>query len=385
LLAPVRAALVAALLLVGLGQARAEDLDDLERGVALFNRGDLRAAIPYLEKARAADPADGDTALLLGVAYYRTGRGADARPLLEAAARSTDAETAAGASEVLGLLDAPARDDDDSPLTLYLLVRPELDSNVALLPTAIVAESMGSAADAALLALGSGEACLGARERFCLGDTVWTRRQAQLTDYDMLANVADAGWRHQGDGAEAALAYSFELAARGGSRFAIGHVADAAFRKRLGGAWWLATAARFAHRTYDTDDYAPLSGPAIDGLLGLRWVGRRLEAQLGYTPLREWARDPDLSATGHGARLNGRLRALHWLTLEAAAAAVDRAYDGGRHDVQLTGSMEVTLALGDHVGLLAGGSALRNLSSSADADVAKLTAYLGLDVTLAGP
>jgi hypothetical protein len=45
----------------------------------------------------------------------------------------------------------------------------------------------------------------------------------------------------------------------------------------------------------------------------------------------------------------------------------------------------VTLALGDHVGLLAGGSALRNLSSSADADVAKLTAYLGLDVTLAGP
>src|SRR5690242_1597762 len=141
---------------------RAGDATPFELGVARVRADDFTGAIPPLEQAHAADPGDTDTALLLGIAYYRTGRLDDARPLLHQAERASDAETQASARVFLGLI-ADARGNVSRARTYYALVarsstelgasgrlllddsgaerwsvvaivRPGYDSDVALLP-----------------------------------------------------------------------------------------------------------------------------------------------------------------------------------------------------------------------------------------------------------
>src|SRR5215470_15220410 len=94
--------------------AFADAADDVERGVARFQAGEFAAAIEPLAAAHAAEPSDLDTALLLGIAYYRCNDADRARPLLLAAERSSDPETRDSARIFLGLLAAAAGDGTDA-------------------------------------------------------------------------------------------------------------------------------------------------------------------------------------------------------------------------------------------------------------------------------
>src|SRR3569623_3002199 len=95
---------VIALLLAVPAPATAADPRDLERGTATFRTGDYAGAFQDLERAQAAEPGDADTALLLGISYYKVGRSDDARALLELAEAHGAAAAQASARVFLGLL-----------------------------------------------------------------------------------------------------------------------------------------------------------------------------------------------------------------------------------------------------------------------------------------
>lgn len=379
---------------------------DLERGVALFRAGDFTGAILPLERAYRADPADLDTALLLGITYQRAGRPEEARPLLEAAAASSDAEIASSAHLFLGLMArGEGRDEEararfaevaaggvpdlaaaarrlaarDAPLSLYASLRTEVDDNVPLLPAASGAADGAAEGDVDVVGLVSVEGCLGEAHRACLGALFLGRKQARLDDHDLVALTAAARYRLERRALRLGLSYAFEPSWRGGAAFARAHVIDGSLKLAVAGDVWVTLAARFAHRTWLTDDYAPLSGPMVDGAAGLRWRDGRLDVQLAALGLREQTDDPTLAATGAGGRLDGRVTLFGPLSFELGARALPRWYDEGQRDVELAADGTLVLAVHDEIGLLLGGSALLR------GDVHKLTAFLGVDVALAGP
>ena len=81
-------------------------------GLALYARGDLRAADEAFRVALQEDPADLEAAQMRGLTLFRLGRPADAIPLLEASKAKTDGK--ADPNYVLGLCYMDARRYDDA-------------------------------------------------------------------------------------------------------------------------------------------------------------------------------------------------------------------------------------------------------------------------------
>src|SRR5262249_47012700 len=153
--------------------------------------------------------ADLDTSLLLGIAYYRTGDVERARPLLLSAAASTDPETRDSAQIFLGLI-ADAAGDGTQAHTYFnavahsssdpaqraqqphdrgierfaavAVIRPEVDSNVPLLPSTAMPDGNGTI-DNDLFVLGR----ISVRPVRSLGlvidQALSYRKQVRLTDY----------------------------------------------------------------------------------------------------------------------------------------------------------------------------------------------------------
>src|SRR5512138_2877704 len=92
-----------------------------ETGVDRFRAQDFAGSVAPLEQAHASDPRDADTALLLGIAHYRTDRGVRAVPLLQQAERSGDDDVRASARVFLGLI-ADERGDSDRAQSYFGLV-----------------------------------------------------------------------------------------------------------------------------------------------------------------------------------------------------------------------------------------------------------------------
>jgi hypothetical protein len=376
----------------------------LERGVALFERGEFASAARALEEARAADPSDTDAGLLLGIAYYRLDRYADAEPLLTAGAASEDAQTAASARIFLALI-ALERDDEArahallgrvaasatdlapsarslldrstrAPLSLFAMIRPEFDSNVPLLPSAPVAGMPGaSQADADVLAL----ATLGYRPiggvPFQLESTVSYRLQAQLTDFSFLSGAAGAAYD---DGALDA-AGSGEIMALGGAFYAAGGGGRVGYRLQLDEA--VAPFARYGlrYRDYRPPEYDGYTGFTHTGTVGVALGARRaaVTADVDYVILRELFADPGLVATGHAASAALRMH-LASVSVVAAGTVTWRFFDEGRRDVQIALDASVALDLTSSFGLVAGSTFVRNASSLDDADYTKITAFAGV-------
>ena len=404
-----------ALLLLFLAALQAVQPDPavrLEQAVARFRAGDFAQAAALLEPLATESPDDRDVALLLGIALVRSGRAAEAMRPLAVAAASPDAETAASAHLFLGLAAAELGDTEEArvrfaevaaspsielaagarrllapaaPLSAYLLVRPEIDSNVPLLPGAFGVDPSSEAADAALLLLGSLDGCLGADVRACLVDTLAYRRHARLRAYDSLVNLAGARLAARRGPSTLSLGYTFELARLGGDAFALGHLADAGWRQRLARGLWLQVDYRFLHRDYQIPDYAPLGGPAHNLSAGLRVRSGALFFEIAGVGLREDAETAALSATGGGARLAARARITGALSAGAGALLLGRRFDEGRRDAQLRADATLSLALDDRFGLVAGLELLANASNDPEQDLGKLTAYIGVEMALEGP
>lgn len=402
---------IAALLVVwlGLGVApvSAGDASDLERGVAAFQAGDFPAAIASLTAARASDPADLDTQLLLGIAYYRIDDLARARPLLLAAARSPDAETRDSARIFLGLI-ADAAGDGDAAHRYYdgvarsgsslaqsgqqllarnrgerfavvAVLRPEVDSNVPLLPATAEPTASGTI-DSDLFMLGDISARPFESIALVIDEAVSFRKQARLADYDAASSVSSATWSHRDTTYRAALGYHLDASLLGGARYQLGHTADAALRRAIVGRFGIAVSYQLVARTLFPEAYAGYTGTTHTGTARLSWISPALELEAGYVIARERTDDATLSALASGGQLAARLRLGH-LDLRLFTQVTDRRYDPaamGRRDLHARADLALYLDLSSHLGGLIGGTMLHDASNQIDLGYAKWTGYLGV-------
>jgi hypothetical protein len=392
--------------------AFADAADDIERGVARFQAGEFAAAIEPLAAAHAADPSDLDTALLLGIAYYRCNDAARARPLLLAAERSPDPETRDSARIFLGLL-ADAAGDAAGALDYYdsvargttslatsgrelsdrqrgarfsagLVIRPEVDSNVPLLP-ATAAQTDGNTGDGALFLLADLHLRPFDGVALVIDQTVAYRKQARLADYDLAASVSGLSWSHRGARTRAALGYHLDLSTLGGVRYQLGQTADASARRGIAGAFGIAASYQLAVRTLFPDAYAGYTGTIHTGTARLSWLAERWELEVGAVVVREATEDPALSVLAGGGLLAARLK-IGRADLRMSTRLSDRRYDDaaqGRRDVQLRADAALYLDLTPHLGAVLGGTLLDDRSNVMDDGYVKWTGYLG--VVVAGP
>jgi tetratricopeptide (TPR) repeat protein len=371
--------------------AHAEDVGALERGTARFTAGDFAAAIEPLEAAHAAAPDDADTALLLGIAYYRTGRSDDARPLLEQAEARGDTDAKASARVFLGLIADAGGDSDrarsyfslvaDSPTELrasgkllldnsgperwsaIAILRPGYDSNVALLPATAVRAGQGADADMTLIGALTGRPSL--ELPIVLDETIAYRKQAELSAYDMVSDSLGGTATFAGAHDRGTLAYHFEAALLGGTRYELGHVAEATYRHDAVGARYT-----FAARDYAQDAYTGYSGFEHTGVIEAYWH----ELSAGPVIDRDSTSDATLAATSFGGRADVRAR-----NFRGSALVLDRRFDEmGRADVEARIDGAVFVDLSPSLGAVLGASFVRNASNTPDFDYTKWTVFAGL-------
>jgi hypothetical protein len=403
--------------------AEEDDAQRLARAVESFRQGDSRAAADDLEPLHHRRPDDADIALLLGICRYRLGEPYRAEPLLRAAARAHDPETVASAQIFLGLiadergeLDAargyldrarmsPTGDLADSGrgllrrtaprvVSLVLLLRPEFDSNVPLLPTAPTPSARGGqTADGDVLLLVALSLRPVPRIGLTIDETAAYRQQFTLYSYDLFANTLALSYAYLGSADRVKIGYAFDVVTLGPSLLDLGHAVEAAYRRRIVRDFGVGLQYTFRYRTYYASGYQPFTGPSHTGALELSWgtAERPFEIGAAYLITRDDTADPTFSATAQGARLRLRARLARRLDLSLMTWVLNRPFDlpdptaGPRHDVQIYGDASLAIDLHRHLGLIVGGSLLRNLSTVADFDYLKLTAYLGLAVGYAGP
>ncbi len=391
----------------------------LDRGVAAFRRKAYAEAAQDLERAHAADPADDDVTLLLGIADYYIGRESDAESLLEAAIQSRDEETAAGAQIFLGLI-ASERGDVDAarslfdavsgcsspelarrgryllrrstprPLTLALWARTEFDSNVSVLPlTANPNGSEVSDPDFDALVLASATFRPWSDLGISIRETASYRQQLRLYDFDIFSNTLTAGYDYLGSWNRFGLSEAFQVMTLGPSLYTLASVAEAKYRRRVAGDFGVALDYAFRYATYYPPDYAPYTGPYQTGILDLSWgtPDQPLEVDLGAVGVREvTTTDPDFTAWGGGGRLYGRARLGGRTDLEVAVWAIGRTFDAvPRQDLQLYGDLSLAIDLSSHFTLVLGATVLRNASTDSNFDYLKWTGYVGLGFGYAGP
>jgi len=406
---------IAAALAAALASTSAHAADaagDLELGVARVQAGQYAAAIAPLLAAHDADPSDLDTTLLLGIAYYRCGDVARARPLLAAAARSPDPETRDGARIILGMLAASAG-ETDAAIGYYdsvahsassfaasgaqllgrergerfaaaLVIRPELDSNVAVLPTA-VAPTDGSASDRDLLLLAELHVRPFDAFGLVLDETASYRKQAELTDYDAASSVSGLTWREPLAGVHALLGYHVDASTLGGERFQLGQTVDAGLRRTMTGGFGAGASYQVIIRTLYPEAYAGYSGIVQTGAAKLSWVGRALEIEGAGIVARESTEDATLAALAAGGQLAARLR-LGRIDVRMSGRVMDRRYDAaamGRRDLQLRGEAGLYVELMANLGAVLGATLLDDRSNVMEDSYVKWTGYLGIVVATA--
>lgn len=402
---------IAAVVWLGLQvTAHAGDDTELERGVARFQSGQFAAAIAPLSAAHASDPSDLDTQLLLGIAYYRIDDPARARPFLLAAARSPDAETRDSARIFLGLLAAATGDADlahryyDSVarstsslaqsgqqlldrdrgewFAAVAVIRPEIDSNVPLLPPTAAATGDGTI-DSDLFLLGDVSVRPFDGVALVIDEAVAFRKQARLVDYDAASSASSVTWSYHGPAYRAALGYHLDASLLGGARYQLGHTADAGLRRAIAGPFGIAVGYQLVARTLFPAAYAGYTGITHTGAARLSWITQALELELGGVIARERTDDATLSARASGGQLTARLHLGRATDVRMFTQVTDRRYDAaamGRHDVAVRADLSLYLELSPHVGGVLGGALLHDAANQMDLGYTKWTGYLGVVV-----
>ncbi|HEX2685429.1 MAG TPA: hypothetical protein VHN14_02365 [Kofleriaceae bacterium] len=406
---------IAAALLLGLQITPAHAGDDaaLARGVAQFQAGQFAAAIAPLSLAHASDPSDLDTQLLLGIAYYRLGDAAHAGPLLRAAAQSPDAETRDGAQIFLGLIASAAGDAEEAHryydsvahsasslaqsgqqlldhvpgersavVAVIAVIRPEIDTNVPLLPATAAPAAQGTI-DSDLFLFGDVSVRPFSRFALVFDEAVAFRKQARLADYDAASSVSSATWSYRSAAVRAALGYHLDASLLGGARYQLGHTADAGLRLALAGPLGVTLGYQLIARTLFPAAYAGYTGTVHTGTARLSWISSALELELGYVIAREQTDDATLSALASGGQLTARLHVGHRADLRMFTQVTDRRYDPaalGRRDVFLRADLSLYFDLSAHLGGVIGGAVLHDTSNQMDLGYTKWTGYLGVVV-----
>lgn len=391
--------------------AHAGDVESLERGVAEFQAGRFAAAIAPLTAAHTSDPGDLDTQLLLGIAYYKLDDVVRARPFLLAAVRSTDAETRGSAQIFLGLIadaggdtaeahryyDSVARSGSSlarsgqqlmgrelgERISALAVLRPEIDSNVPLLPGTAAAVP-GGTSDSALFVLGNLRV-RPFRGGLALEQAIALRKQTRLTDYDVVSSVSSLTWSRRSPAHRAALGYHLDASLLGGARYQLGHTADAALRRAIAGRLGVSFGYQLVARTLYPAAYAGYTGLVHTGTARMSWSAAALELELGAVVASEQTDDAALAAIASGGQLDARIR-LGANDLRLFTQLTDRRYDPAamdRRDVHLRADLSLYIDLSSHVGGVVGGSLVHDVSSHMELGYTKWTGYAGVVVAAA--
>jgi hypothetical protein len=277
--------------------------------------------------------------------------------------------------------------------SVVAIFRPGYDSNVALQPATATAPGPGGngdgAADAEFSGIGAATARPSTALPLVLDETVLYRAYARQTDYDMLADSSGGTWTLAGASDRALLAYHFDASMLGGARYELAHLADVAVQHALSRSYGLAASYQFAARDYAQDAYSGYSGMYHAAAAELTWGSPRAtsEGSTGYVFERDNTSDGTLRSTGHGARVQLHARLGGGADLRVSALAVQRTFDAaamGRVDTHVRTEAALYLDATASVGVLIGGSFVRNASNAADFDYTKWTAFVGL-VAAAAP
>ena len=384
--------------------------EPFEEGLAKFQAEDFAGALPLLEQAHAATPADADIALLLGIAYYRTQAHDRAVPLLEQAERDGDDESKASARIFLGLIAEAAGHDeranvyyeqvaraspdlgasarlllDQAGPARWLVVgvmRPEVDSNVGLLPMTVGRGHTKDASDGELdLVLGVSARPLDGVP-LVVDQTLSYEKHASLTDFDMLADRLGATYTAARARNRGSLAYHFEASRLAGEKYEIGHVVDVAVRHRIADALALGARYTFAARDYGSA-YAGYTGLSHAALLQVVYGTRAqpFEVAGGYEVERDGADDASLGMLAHGPRADVRWRMWKGGELRASVVGQDRIYDRHR-DLYVWAQSALYVDLSSTFGLVTGASGTWNGSDDKQSRYTKYTAFAGVIVVM---
>lgn len=386
------------------------DDDAFERGLARFQAEDFAGALPLLEQAHAVAPRDADIALLLGIAYYRVQARERAVPLLAQAERDGDDESKASARIFLGLIaeeaghderanvyyEQVARTSPDLGASARLLIeqvgparwlvvgvmRPEVDSNVALLPMTTGRGHTKVAGDGELDLVLAVSARPLDNVPFVVDQTLSYEKHASYTDFDMLSDRIGATYTVARHRDRASLAYHFEASRLAGEKYEVGHVVEVAARHRLADALALGARYTFVARDYGSA-YAGYSGLSHGGLVQLVRGTRSqpLELAAGYGIEREGADDRSLTMLAHGPRADLRWRIWKRGELRASLIGQDRVFDRHR-DLYVWGQSAMYIDVSSMFGLVAGVSGTLNDSDDKQLRYTKYTAFAGVIVVM---
>ena len=347
--------------------------------LARYQAGDLDDARRGLEAALALDDGSAAAHFFRGMVAFREGDPGRAGRELDRAA--VDPGFAGPAAAMRRLLVRDGR------LSVSLLLEPEYDSNVDLLPDTppVFSTVGGGRGDADTLLLGT----IGVRPArgLFLKDTVFWREQLQLSRLDFFGESLQIGWAGAIHRQRLGLRYDFDYDLLDGAsyllahRFTLGYAVQLASGREVGGSY------SFRRRDYETAETGPFTGEVHAASFGLV-LAPRTALTLGLAALgqREITRDSAFTNSAAGGQVQLRWRPRADLGVIALAQGLYSRYDeldpegARREDVRLEGTLDLELDLGDHLALLAGGSLVRNLSSIEDFRYQKVVARAGLAV-----
>lgn len=404
-------------------RAAAPQADPLAEGLALFRQRRFADAIPRLERALRARPADADIQLLLGIACYRTGDLQRAEGLLTQAAASADAETQAAARlflgqvhEALGATDQARRDLDRAAASARLGARarglaaglqrrrlqgvfvlsPEADGNVPLTDLAAYQADPSASADGDLLLLGTLVYRPLPRLGLSLGLSLSHRQQFRLHRYTLSLGSAWLGYAYLGRTHRVRASATFHYAAMGGGTLFLDGEGRAWYRLQLPARLGLSASYSARYRGYRQTAFDAFSGHthALQGELTWGEAQDRLSAAFGYLAQREalsagHPAETDFSAWAHGPLVRLRAQVHDRVEVSLLSGVQLRRFDvmpvGGelRRDVYFYADLSLSVDLWRWLEAFAGFTVGYNDSNDGAFTYVKPIGYLGLSMSFA--
>jgi tetratricopeptide (TPR) repeat protein len=397
------------------------------RALEAFQARRYAAALPLLEAARVARPADLSVLLLLGVSYARLGLAERAEPLLRAVAARAEPEDQAAARVFLSIIyrDQGASDRAQleldkataqsrslgpsvlgllqgmQPHLLYgsVLIATEFDGNVPLTNLATWRTDPGKSSDGDLLLIGSLTVRPSKRIGLYFSDTISYRQQFQLQDYNLLLNTTTAGYGYFGARHRVRLAAALTPALLGGSILYVDASWRAAYRVAIVDKLGAAISYDGRYRDYLRADYDALTGSTQTIQTELSWgvAPEPVSVGIGFQVVRDElvAGAPittpdgtltanDFRAWAFGPTLRLRARLHRRVELALSATLLRRRFDyilpsgEQRFDWEASTDLSVNVAVTRWLDVFVGTLNLYNESTDGNYSYYKPNVYLGV-------
>lgn len=394
------------------------------RALAHFQARRYAAALPLLEAARAAQPADLSVLLLLGVSYARLGQADRAEPLLQTVALRAEPDDQAAARVFLSIIYRDQGAADRAQLELNkaagqsrslgpsvhgllqglqphlisgsALIACEFDGNVPL--TSLTSWPSSGSSDGDLLFIGALTVRPSKRVGVYFTDTFSYRQQFQLQDYNLLLNTTTAGYGYFGTRHRVRISLSFSPAVLGGQMLYLEGAWRASYRINVIEKLGVTVSYDGRYRDYLRSEYDALSGPTHTLQTELGWgvLPNPISLGLGFQVVRDdlSARTPvmapdgtlasdDFRAWAFGPTLRLRARLHRRVELGIIGALLRRRFDyvlpsgEQRFDWEASADLSINIEVKRWLDVFVGSLNLYNGSTDANYSYFKPNVYVG--------